>query len=54
MNILESIRELESVMEKSETFRLDMYDRAHIADVIRFLRKMDESMMALANAVGLW
>ena len=39
MDAISAIKELERIMEKSETFKLDIYDHAKIDGVVRWIDK---------------
>lgn len=47
MNAIEAISQLKSLSEKSKTFKLDMYDRAHIDDIIKWLEEVDKAYFAI-------
>ena len=52
MNNLDAISELKYIIEKSEVFKLDVYDRAHIDDIIKHLEELDKIMISLFKLTG--
>jgi hypothetical protein len=47
MNTLEAISELKKISERSEIFKLDMWDRAHIDDIIKWLAELDKAFFEI-------
>lgn len=52
MDTRNAISDLESISVKSEIFKLDMYDRAKIDNVVRWLKEIDKAFFEKQKLFG--